>query len=718
MLAGQRDIIRTLSFALVLLLATVLVPQALASTGGESGKRVALVVGNQDYVAAERLKNALNDSRAISRALSDLGFEVYEAENLTRGNFQEALDDLERAAEGASAVVFYFSGHGFQLGGTNYLVPTDASLSSRDAIASETMRLDDIVARIQARNRQTLIFLDACRNNPLPASVRGSAGDGLAQMETGSGTFVAFATQPGNITRDGGGDNSPFTSALVEHIHTPGISISDMMIRVRNSVEEATLQTQTPWDQSSLRSQFYFNPEDEADPTLTDEDRELLMSLDPALREKFEQRFNIRIVGTADSAAEPEPQKLVASIQPRFRISGGAEEPADAPDQRAVPVEAAPQREPDGPEDQATQVARTEPAVPVTRLLIVPSAGEQAEAEPDGFAALPPGLAPDVPVPGFRPGEAEPVSQVASLDRADPIEATRPTDALIAQPGSADRATGTGESERAASARDSERLAPSATPERPEEAGDIEVAAVSPVESLSPRVAGSLAESHGGSPSSRPTLTPSSGLALQPVRGEHDRIVGTEVVEEREVEVAALDPAQTRPEPITRPEAVEEPEEPETVVPAEPEYDEREMAALIQTELARLGCYRSSVDGIWGNLSARGLLRYFATKQIEPDNLEPSPALLARLSAEDQVVCTRTETAPAAPQQQQRRTVRQQPPAPQRPAAAQQQRPAQVQRQQQRPTAQAQRPAAQAQRPAAAAEEPRISRRLRIGGMR
>lgn len=259
---------------------------AAASVAAEA-KRVALVVGNATYDNVYSLNNATNDANDLAAALERLDFEVTLLNDATEADFWAKLDGFAESAAGAESAMFFYSGHAFQLGGANYLVPTDATLASREAIEQETWRLDEIVKRLSAKNRQTLIFLDACRNNPLPESMQSEGTQGLAQMEKGSGTFVAFATQPNNVTSDGAGDNSPFTQALLSHIEEPGISVSDLMIRVRNDVESETFGRQTPWDQSSLRAQFYFNPQVEQTAELTDADYELIAALDPETRKRL-----------------------------------------------------------------------------------------------------------------------------------------------------------------------------------------------------------------------------------------------------------------------------------------------------------------------------------------------------------------------------------------------------------------------------------------------
>lgn len=236
-----------------------------ASDGAGFGKRFALVIGNGTYKHAEVLPNAVRDATRIADELTALQFEVFKGTDLDKAQFERLVKEFRRASKDADAVAFYYAGHGFQLGGLNHLVPVDAAMQDRSLIGSETVVVDSILAAIHGPQRQTMVFLDACRNNPLPAKLRDeSTGEGLAQLKTrDDGLYIAFATQPGNTSRDGTGLHSPFTGALLRHIAQPGQSISDLMIKVRNEVSSATLNQQLPWDQSSLRAQFYFNPEAE-----------------------------------------------------------------------------------------------------------------------------------------------------------------------------------------------------------------------------------------------------------------------------------------------------------------------------------------------------------------------------------------------------------------------------------------------------------------------
>ena len=288
----------------------------LAGAAVARAERLALIVGNGNYEVAPDLKNPVSDATAMAAALTDLGFTVTLMTDRAGTDLWAEMDRFIAAAASAESVVFYYSGHAFQMSGVNYLVPVSAKLQSRETIAEETWSLDAIIARLQSRSRQTLIFLDACRNDPLPAVVRGSgvASDGLARVQTGVGTFVAFSTEPGGVAVDAVGDapNSPFTTAVLKHLGTPGMSISDMMIEVRNEVEVATLRKQVPWDQSSLREQFYFvPPEQAAKQELSEADYELLAQLSPEDRKTFldllaDSGFD------ADSLAKAEAEIAVA----------------------------------------------------------------------------------------------------------------------------------------------------------------------------------------------------------------------------------------------------------------------------------------------------------------------------------------------------------------------------------------------------------------------
>lgn len=247
-------------FRLICLL-LVLAP-SLANPAGAEGRKLALVVGNQNYQHVPGLQTPVEDAQAMSSALRDLGFEVTVLTDVGTEVFNAVLDTFAGQAAGADTVLFYYSGHAFQMDGVNHLVPVSARLTDAASIAAETWTLNTIASKLKSPKGQLLIFLDACRDNPLPEGAAGDNSKGLAQFDGGAGTFVSFATAPGQLAwdKEEGKENSPYTAAILSHIATPAQSLSDLMIAVRNDVEKATAGKQTPWELSSLRSQFFFIP--------------------------------------------------------------------------------------------------------------------------------------------------------------------------------------------------------------------------------------------------------------------------------------------------------------------------------------------------------------------------------------------------------------------------------------------------------------------------
>ncbi|WEX10850.1 caspase family protein [Chelativorans sp. AA-79] len=248
-------------------------------------KRLAIVLGNSTYDSEryEDLANAANDARKLSESLTRLNFDVLTGTDLKGEELENLIEEAEAKLADYGAVVVFYAGHGVQFKGENYLLPVDTpDPDSVESLTSRAAKLNDIITRLSSRDRQTFIFLDACRNNPLGEG----AGDGLAQVEVGENTFIAFATQPGNVTVDGAGENSPFTTALLKNIEIPGLSISDMMIRVRNETEALTVGRQVPWDQSNLREQFYFTEQQVLDSASLSASLSKILS-NPSMKEKL-----------------------------------------------------------------------------------------------------------------------------------------------------------------------------------------------------------------------------------------------------------------------------------------------------------------------------------------------------------------------------------------------------------------------------------------------
>jgi phosphate transport system substrate-binding protein len=232
-----------------------------------AGKRVALVIGNAAYQHAGELANTRNDAGDMAAALRMHGFEVLDGIDLDKAALERKIRDFASALVGADVGVFFYAGHGLQISGTNYLVPIDAQLRSASALDFEMVRLD-LVQRTMEREAPTnILFLDACRDNPLAPNLARAMGTrsadigrGLAPAESGVGTLISFSTQPGNVALDGTARNSPFAGALIRHLRSSNDDLSAILIAVRNDVMRETQRRQVPWEHSALTGRFYFIP--------------------------------------------------------------------------------------------------------------------------------------------------------------------------------------------------------------------------------------------------------------------------------------------------------------------------------------------------------------------------------------------------------------------------------------------------------------------------
>ena len=443
-------------------LAAMLIALAASVAPAAAKPRLALVIGNSAYESIDPLNNAAADAGLVAETLAALGFEVTLLQDATLEEMKGAVADVKLRGKDAEAVLFYYSGHGFQLGGSNFLVPKDAVLRDRARIADETMQLNAIINELGDPTRPTMILIDACRNNPLPANVRDeTALDGLAQVNSNMpNAFILFSTGPGQVARDGTGDNGPFALALQSKLTLPEMDFGDVMREVRRDVSARTGGTQLPWEQNSMIDGFQFN-----------------VGLPPS-------------VLVAGLPAEPglellDPEPLVVSDLGNggggFEIQGL---PQDLPRGTQVPVNP------------------TAPVLPDIDIVTKP----------------------DLPV----------------VPNTKTIPATT-----------------------------------------------TEVAVVDPKQ-----------------------LEPLGGPVDPPVND-----TGTK----------------TSDLPVTPP--VEEP-------------DPVEVAMLVQTELKRIGCYTSTIDGDWGNGSRNALKRYFDAKKLEPTGTEPTLALKTSLAAETGKVCIAADPPP------------------------------------------------------------------------
>jgi uncharacterized caspase-like protein len=233
-------------------------------------KRVAFVVGNAAYRNVPQLPNPAIDAKAMASVLRNVGFEVVEGTNLTRDKMTEKLLDFGKKAEGADVAVFFYAGHGIAVNNTNYLLPVDADLKSEmDVKLGAAINVDVTLEQTMADAKVKLVFLDACRDNPFAARIRSakatrsvSVNSGLAEMKSGEGTLIAFATGPGQTALDGDvGNHSPFTRALISNIAQPGVEIQQAMTKVRAQVNDETKKNQLPWGHTNLIGEVYLNPQ-------------------------------------------------------------------------------------------------------------------------------------------------------------------------------------------------------------------------------------------------------------------------------------------------------------------------------------------------------------------------------------------------------------------------------------------------------------------------
>src|SRR6201996_894530 len=231
-------------------------------------KRVAFVVGNGAYKNVAQLPNPPLDAKAIAATLRNVGFEVVEGSDLTRDKMTEKLLDFGKRAQGADIAVFFYAGHGIAISGTNYLLPVDADINSEmDVKLGAAINIDLTLDQTMGDAKVKLVFLDACRDNPFAAKIKATATrsvsvqQGLAEMKSGEGTLIAFATGPGQTALDGQeGTNSPFTRALLANLTQPGVEIQQAMTKVRAEVNEETNKGQLPWGHTNLIGSVYLNP--------------------------------------------------------------------------------------------------------------------------------------------------------------------------------------------------------------------------------------------------------------------------------------------------------------------------------------------------------------------------------------------------------------------------------------------------------------------------
>jgi uncharacterized caspase-like protein len=237
------------------------VSQNRLNTQQQQQRRIALVIGNANYEVG-KLKTPLNDAADMAATLKKLGFQVILLEDASKREMQESFENFSKQLSKGTVGLFYYAGHGMQVQGKNYLIPVNnTSIYGEADIEYDAVPLGKILQRMEsADNGANIVILDACRDNPFSGFWKASS-QGLADVQSGIGTLIAFATAPEMVSSDGGkGRNSLFTSYLLKYIGTPNLDVDLMLRLVREDVLKATNNYQVPWNSSSLRQEFSFNP--------------------------------------------------------------------------------------------------------------------------------------------------------------------------------------------------------------------------------------------------------------------------------------------------------------------------------------------------------------------------------------------------------------------------------------------------------------------------
>jgi tripartite-type tricarboxylate transporter receptor subunit TctC/uncharacterized caspase-like protein len=331
----------------------------------QTGKRIALVVGNAAY-ADRPLRNPVNDANLMSTTLRDLGFEVVVLRNADRRALLAGLRDFEAKARDAEVALFFYAGHGAQVGGSNYLLPLNAQINAESDVPDEAVDAASVLRRMEdARAKVGLVILDACRDNPYQGATR-SATRGLARMNVPTGSIVAYATAPGSVAADGTGNNGVYTEQLVRHLRQPGLDLRDVFDRTASEVERITGGKQRPREEVGLRGRFVLQPGGTQQASVAVEPSPRAQPVGPSAADIEQQAWDAArsantMAGYQAYLAEYPQGRFAAAA----RVASTALRPAPAPTPVPAPTPA--------PQPMATVLADPNfPARPVT--LIVPFA--------------------------------------------------------------------------------------------------------------------------------------------------------------------------------------------------------------------------------------------------------------------------------------------------------------------------------------------------------
>jgi predicted secreted protein len=217
--------------------------------------KIALIIGNGQYSHFSKLKNAKNDAYDMNNVLKNQGFETLYLEDGTLKDMKKIVRKFSKKLRNGGVGFFYYAGHGVEVDGQNYLIPTNAQIPEKNEVEYEALSMNMIIDKMEdSNNRLNIVVLDACRNDPFSRS----GGGGLAQINNAKGMYIAYATAPGKVASDGSGKNGLFTTYLMQNIQKPNLKLNDVFAKTRKEVYEKSNNKQLPWTSSSVIGDFYF----------------------------------------------------------------------------------------------------------------------------------------------------------------------------------------------------------------------------------------------------------------------------------------------------------------------------------------------------------------------------------------------------------------------------------------------------------------------------
>lgn len=290
----KRPTHRFTSHAVALVLSSMALLAIPATAQAPLDVRVAIIIGNSAYPGSMALQNPANDAKDMAATLRNMGFGVIEVIDANRTQMMDAIERAGKNLNGKQGIgMVFYAGHGLQLDWRNYMVPIDAKLNSAKDVPTQAVDIELVMAMFKsAGNRMNIVVLDACRDNPF-ADGKTASGKGLAPVDAPTGTFLAYATAPGNVAQDGRGKNGLYTGFLLQELNKPNANIENVFKRVRFSVRKASEGAQVPWESTSLEDDFVFNSGIKRIVRLSDEERERQFALEKADWDKIKESKDV-----------------------------------------------------------------------------------------------------------------------------------------------------------------------------------------------------------------------------------------------------------------------------------------------------------------------------------------------------------------------------------------------------------------------------------------